>query len=99
MTGGLPLQRGGGKPEQRPSVALGEALLPQQGKHILRQPQQPQLVGDGALGLSQTVGYLLLGEAVEIHEPGEGGRFLPEVQVPPLEVLHQGQERRGLLIH
>ena len=53
--------------------------------------QQAQLIGHGGLALADALGGLLLAEAVEAHEAGEALGLFNEVEVPALEVLHQGQ--------
>ena len=42
---------------------------------------------------------LLLAQAVAPQQPGDGFRLLHVVQIPPLEVLDQRQQRRVLLVH
>ena len=79
------------EPQQRPSVALGEAAV-QYGLPFRRgELQKPQLVGHRALGPAQPGRRLLLGKAVPPDEPGNGLRLLEAVQIPPLHVLNEGQ--------
>ena len=85
------------EPQQRPGVALRQAVFPQQGPHVLRQTQQAQLVGHCGLGPAQPPGGLLLAEPIAGDQPGDGLRLLPAVQVPALEILHQGQQGGVLL--
>ena len=80
-------------------MALRQAVLPQAVRHRRPQPQQPQLVGDGGLGLAQLLRRLLLGQAVPPDEAGDGRRLLQIVQIPPLQILDEGQQRRVFLSH
>ena len=84
--------------EQGPGVALGTARVPQGGQHLLRQLKEPQLVGDGRLALAQPPGQLLLGQGKVLLQPPQGQGLLPEVQIPALEVFHQGEQGGGLAV-
>ena len=99
MAGGLLLEGGVVQLEQGPGVALGTAVLPQGGQGGRGEPQQPQLIGHGGLGLADALGGLLLGQVVSLDQGGQGGGLLHKVQVPALEVLHQGQQGGLLTVH
>ena len=79
-------------------MALGTARVPQGGQHLLRQLKEPQLVGDGRLALAQPPGQLLLGQGKVLLQPPQGQGLLPEVQIPALEVFHQGEQGGGLAV-
>ena len=87
------------EPEQRPSVALGQAVFPQSLQHVRRQLQQPQLVGHGGLGLADAPGGLLLAHAEHADKLVDARRLLDEVQIPPLEIFHQGDQAGVLHVH
>ena len=87
------------QPQQRTGVALRQAIAVQRLHHRLLQPQQPQLVGHRRLAASQLFRRLLLAQAVAPQQPGDGLRLLHVVQIPPLEVLDQRQQRRVLLVY
>ena len=87
------------EPEQRPGVALGAAVIPEQSQHVLRQAEEPEFIGHRRLGLAQTAGGFLLRKAVGVNETAEGGSLFHKVQISPLEVFDQGQQRGPLLVH
>ena len=62
IVGGGALLLSGGQPEKGAGMPLGVMLLPQQGQHIGRKAEEPQLVGHCGLGLSNFLSGLLLGE-------------------------------------
>ena len=65
-------------------MPLRQAGLPEGGKHPIRVPQDPQLVGHSTLAFSQQPGNLLLGHVVLLQQPPDAHGFLNEVQVLPL---------------
>ena len=79
--------------QQGPRMALREAILPQELHTGGAQTQQAQLVGDCRLGASQAFGGLILAHVVGGDQAGNGGGLLHVVQVAPLEVFHQRQQR------
>ena len=79
-------------------MALGGAPVPQALQHRRGQLQQAQLVGHSGLALANAPGGLLLGEVVGGDELVQGQGLLPEVQVPALEVLYQGQQGGPLAV-
>ena len=72
-------------------MALREMVLPQGRQNRLGVAQQPQLVCDGGLAQPHPQGRLLLAQTIEPHEPFQALGLLDVVQVPPLEILYQGQ--------
>ena len=86
------------QPQQRPGMALGEMLLHQDLTALLPQPQQPQLVGKGRGRAAEAGGGLLLGDAGFVNVGGDGGSLFQIVQIPPLEIFHQRQQGRGIVI-
>ena len=72
-------------------MAGGEGPLLHQSEQILRKSQQTQGIGNGRAGFSHPLRYLLLGEAVFLHQSLEAPGLLGGVQVLPLEVLDQTQ--------
>ena len=85
--------------QKGPGVALGAAVLSQDRQGGRGEPQQPQLIGHGGLGLAHPFGGLLLGEPVGLNERGQGGGLLHKVQVPALQIFHQGQQGGLLPVH
>ena len=59
------------------------------------QPEQPQLIGDGALRLAQLCRRILLRHAVIRNELFDGARLVEKGQILPLDILHQRQHRAG----
>ena len=76
----------------------GELSLFHQLPHRPMETQKPQGVGHGAAGFSHPLGRLLLGHVIGLNERLEARRFLHGVQVLPLEVFHQSQFGRFLVV-
>ena len=80
-------------------MALGELRFPQGIQHRFPMLEKPQLVGHGALALSQEPCRLLLAHAPLIQQPPDADGLLHEIKILPLQILHQRREARFLLIH
>ena len=80
------------QPQQRPGVALREAVFHQQAAAFRGEPQQPQLIGKGGGGTAQSGGGLLLRGAGAAEIGGDGGGLLQVVQVPALDIFDKGQQ-------
>ena len=79
-------------------MPLGKPPLAQQRHTRRREPQQPQLVRHRALRLAQSLRRLLLRQAVDRDELCDGGSLLHVVQVLPLQIFDQREQRRLLLV-
>ena len=82
--------------QQRPGMPLGQIVAADQLHILLRQPQQPQLVRNGRLGLPYLARGLLLCQTELLDEPLEAIRLLKEIQIAPLQILNEGDHRRVL---
>ena len=99
IAGGVFLLDGQLQAEKGPGVALGEARLPEQAEGLGGELQQAELVGHGGLGFADLAGHRLLGEAGGLQKGLEGLGLLHEVQIPPLDVLDEGQEGGLVFVH
>ena len=88
-----------GKAQQSPAVALGQGIVAQRREHVLRQLEQPQLIGNGGLRLAYPSRRLLLAHAEKPYELAQPVCFLDEIQVAPLKIFDKGNEARVLKPH
>ena len=95
----LPLLLLGLQAQQGPGVALGEPVLAQPVQQPGRELQQPQLIGHRRLGFADAPGGLILGQVIGVDQPVQRHGLLQKIQVPALEVLHQGQQRGAHAVH
>ena len=79
--------------QQRPRMALGQAALPEKGAGLHAQAQQSQPVCQRRWAHGEHGGQLLLGQAVLVQDAPAGFRLVQIVQILPLQVLDQADER------
>ena len=80
-------------------MALRQSCLPQRLQHRGTVPQQPQLIGNGALADAQQTGSLLLAHAPVVQQAADPCRLLHKIQILPLEIFDHSRHGGFLLIH
>jgi hypothetical protein len=79
--------------------AFRKIVLAQQTQNRLRMPQNPKLVGDGTLALSQKSCHLLLTHTMQIHQSGYSLRLFNKIQILPLQILDHCRHGRLSVVH
>ena len=80
-------------------MTFGKAVLGGFSLNGLVQPEQPELIRHGGLGLSQLDRGVLLGHSVKIYKPCDSLRLVENRQITPLNVFYKRHYRGIALRH